>query len=383
MKKLNRRKFIRNNTIALAAAPLVMGAGLPDTREEEIRPKIQFTRDGLDFSPNEYSRLLERLTIENNIVDDYSRFGVVERLEKKFATLLGKESAIFMPTGTLANHIALRKHAGENRKVLLQQVSHVYRDTGDGAQTLSGLHLVPLAYDKTSFTLEDVMSAIENVSRERVRTGVGAISIESPVRRKNNQVFDYSEMKRISEYASNEGIKMHLDGARLHNAVVHTGVPAIEFSSLFDTVYISMYKDFNAASGAILAGDDEFTRDLYHTRRMFGGGLPQVWPFAAVALHYADSFEDDYRESLRRFSAFSSLLNRSGRFKVEQVENGTNVFRLSVFGTDPETFRQNLEKVDVSIPAPAGENFFFPKTNNTLLFIEPDELAERFKNALE
>jgi threonine aldolase len=103
--------------------------------------------------------------------DYYSNTGVVEEMENKFAKLLGKESAVFMPTGTLANHIALRKLADNNRKVIVQEQSHVYNDTGDCTQTLSGLNLIPLGKQKVEFSLSDVEEIIAATKREGLKPG--------------------------------------------------------------------------------------------------------------------------------------------------------------------------------------------------------------------
>ncbi|RLD80647.1 MAG: amino acid lyase, partial [Bacteroidetes bacterium] len=290
MSELNRRNFVKlSGATALGIPFLSFSDREPELFLNKTQQKVKFTRDGIDFSPEEYAALLSKLLTKNKlVVDSYSRGGVVEDLEKKFADILGKESAVFMPTGTLANHIAIRKLADNRKKVIVQAESHIYNDSGDCAQNLSGLNLIPLAEGKTTFTLAEVKNAINRTDNGRVKTDIGAIMIESPVRRTDNEMFDYDEMKKISVLAIQNNIKMHLDGARLFNAVAHSKISAKEYAKLFDTVYISMYKNFNAASGAILAGTKEFCKDLYHIRRMFGGGMPQVWPFALVALNYAD-----------------------------------------------------------------------------------------------
>jgi threonine aldolase len=379
---MNRRKFLRNNTIALAGAPVLLSAGLPGLSNATSSTRVHFTRDGLDLNPAEYSDLLTRICKGSAVVDNYSRFGVVEEMEKKFAEMLGMESAVFMPTGTLANNIAMRLHAGNKRRVLLQSVSHIYNDTGDGAQTLSNLNLIPLAPGLTTFTLDDVIAAVKRNDRGRVKTGIGVISIESPVRRKNNEMFDFEEMRKISVFARSRGIKMHLDGARLFNAVAHSGISVQDFAELFDTVYISLYKNFNAASGAVLCGTLQFTEGLYHTRRMFGGGMPQAWPFAAVALHSADSFLPDYADALKRFKVFSDTLNSRDEFDISSIDNGSNVFEMKVKVQDPARFRSKLAEMNIDLPAPVG-NTFYAKTNITLLRIEPKELAGIFIEALK
>jgi len=389
MIEINRRDFVK-------LGGLLGIGGMLDARGLSLDPKktdslsgmqkaVKFTRDGIDLSPLEYSRLLFELAETGKIeADNYSRGGIVEELEILFADLLGKESAIFMPTGTLANHIALRKLAGEDKKVLVQAESHIYNDSGDCAQILSGLNLVPLAPQRATFTLDEVEKTIKKVNSGRVLSRVGVISVETPVRRMREEMFDFKEIKKISAFARGQGVKMHLDGARLFIASVHSGIPPAEYAAEFDTVYTSLYKAFNAASGAILAGTKEFTKDLFHLRRMFGGGMPQVWPFVAVALHYARSFIDDYTNALENAERFFKLLGKNKTFRIEKLSNGTNIFKLHVKGVDLQTFRQKLRQNNIHIPPPAGnEGGFFMKTNVTLNRISPEKLAEVFVDALQ
>src|SRR5439155_13110220 len=105
----------------------------------------------------------------------------------------------------------------------------------------------------------------------RVPTPVGAIQIESPVRRKQGELFDFDAMQKVCAMARENQIGLHLDGARIFLASAYTGISPAQYASLFDTVYVSLYKYFNAASGAILAGPKRLLDGLYHTRRQFGG----------------------------------------------------------------------------------------------------------------
>ncbi len=383
----SRRDFFRTTGLTAAGLGAMSFSPVTSTDNKELarlRSAVKFTRDGIDMHPAEYAALLMQLAEEGKVpVDHYSRFGVVEQLEKTFARMLGKESAVFMPTGTLANHIAVRKHAAlrGGRRVIVQADSHLYNDSGDCAQTLSGLNLLPLAPGKTAFTLAEVQEAVAVTAKGRVKNRVGVISIESPVRRHYNAMVPYDEMKKISVWARSRGIALHMDGARLYNAVAHSGIPAPIYAALFDTVYVSLYKDFNAASGAILAGPKAFTAELYQTRRMFGGGMPQVWPFAAVALHYAPSFLDDYKKAMETANKLISLLSRNPRFRVERVPNGTNVFLLHLKDADPEKFRKKLLEQNIELPPPApGFNGFAMKINTTLLRSTPEEIYGSMKD---
>jgi threonine aldolase len=355
------------------------------TKDLNQMPKtVQFIKDGIDLTPLEYSRLLSEMAEAGKIsADDYSRGGIVEELEIQFAEMLGKESAVFMPTGTLANHIALRKLAGENKKVVVQAESHIYNDSGDCAQILSGLNLIPLAPQRATFTLAEVRSTVQKANSGRVLSPVGVISIETPVRRMREEMFDFEEMKDISAFARSQGIKTHLDGARLFIASVHSGIPPSSYAAEFDTVYTSLYKAFNAASGAILVGPKEFTKNLFHLRRMFGGGMPQVWPFAAVALHYAHTFLMDYSNALKKAEQFFTFIAENEAFRIEKLSNGTNVFKLQVRSPDLQRFREKLRQKNIHIPPPVKEEgAFYMKTNVTLNRVTPDELAKNFFEAL-
>ncbi len=164
-------------------------------------PILQFRSDGLGLSPAEYARLLAEIAERRGIdVDDYSRGGVVAELEERMAALLGKEAAVFLPTGTLANHLAVRRLTqGRGRRVLVQQESHLWNDEGDCAATLSGLTLVPLAPGRATITLAEIEQAVAGAPEMRVAVPVGAISIETPVRRVAGKAFDPAEMQAISD----------------------------------------------------------------------------------------------------------------------------------------------------------------------------------------
>ena len=155
----------------------------------------------------------------------------------------------------------------------MQEQSHFYNDSGDCAQTLSGLNLIPIGENSVEFGLSEVENIVNKTKTGRVETKVGVIFIETPVRRQQDRMFVFDNLKPITDYAKNNEIKTHLDGARLFVQSVHTNLEPAKYGELFDTVYTSLYKCFNAASGAILAGSKNFTANLFHERRMFGGGF--------------------------------------------------------------------------------------------------------------
>jgi threonine aldolase len=344
--------------------------------------RVYATGDGVPHTPKEYARLLARLTEGDGVApDSYSIGGAVEKLEQRMAATLGKEAAVWLPTGTLANHLAVRMLAGSRRRVLVQAESHLFNDCGDCAQTLSGLTLVPLARGKATFSIEDVEGAAYDAQMGRVLTPIGAIQIETPVRRRNGERFDFEQMTRVAAWARAHHVGLHLDGARLFLEAAYTGKSVREYTSLFDTVYVSLYKYFNAGSGAILAGPKTLLADLFHTRRMFGGGLPHVWPYAAIAMHYAEGFEGRFRKGVETSEAVIQALSRNSNFAIERIPNGTNIFRLRVFGVNAPVYQMRLTDAGVSAANPAGD-WFAMQVNETWGRAPAAEIIRRFVAAL-
>ena len=384
MPPLTRRNFAGACVAAGALGPLeALARAVSSTAAEASAPRppvVDLVGDGIPLSPAEYATLLARLTQAGLAADEYSRGGAVEVLEAQFAKLLGTEAAVFMPTGTLANHLAVRTLAGPRRRVAVQETSHLYNDSGDCAQTLSTLNLVPLAPGEATFKWEDVDRLLSRTASGRVATSVGAISIESPVRRLRNQAFDFAEMERISKEARARGIALHLDGARLFAAAAVSGRAPAEYAALFDTVYVSLWKCFNAAGGAVLAGRKALLADMYHARRMFGGALWNAWPYAAVASHYAEG----YLERLRRaFAVADDLVARLAsdpELEAKKIPGGTSVFLLRPRRADPERMRKRLAQEGIVLPPPQ-DGAFWPRVNETLAGASAAELAASIQRA--
>ena len=382
---MNRSQFLKLSAVtALFPALGFPSSFLINPVFDNKKAISSFIGDGLNLSPTAYVKLLSELTAKATIeADNYSRGGTVEVLEKTFAGILGKEAAIFMPTGTLANHLAISALAGENRRIIVQEESHVYNDTGDACQSLSNLNLIPLGAGKATFTLDEVNHAIKKAESGRVASKIGVISIESPVRRKSGEVFNLEEMKKISGFAHEKNIKMHLDGARIFLESAYTGISVKEYAALFDTVYVSLYKYFNAASGAILAGSKEFIGPMYHVRRKFGGGLSEAWPYAAVAGYYAAGFSERYEKSVAIAEEFIKKIQNKDRFAIHRITSGTNIFKLEVKGIAIEEFVKNLKVNGVIARADNSScNCLLMQVNESLLTTNAAELENIFMNSL-
>jgi threonine aldolase len=342
---------------------------------------VRMSGDGIELSPRDYASLLADLMKGREIVDDlYLLGGEIERFETRWAELLGKERAVFMPSGTLANQLALRALAGDRRRVIVPETSHVYNDTGDASQTLSGLTLMPLAPGKATFSCAEVEDVLSRTASGRVATEVGAILVESPVRRLRGEMFDRDEMRRLSAFARERGIGLHLDGARLFLASAYTGISPAEYATHFDTVYVSLWKYFNSGFGAILAGPRKDLEDMFHVRRMFGGNLAQGWPAAVVASHYMDGFLDRMRAAVQVSEEFYAAIGSQAAFSVERVPGGTNLARVTVKTDDRARFASRLEERGVRLNA-GGTGPFTLAVNETWTRSSGADLARAFEQS--
>ena len=377
MPEISRRGFVGAGALATAAAGL---PAFPETPATSAAGRVDMTGDGPELTPAEYAGLLTRLVAAARFEpDEYGLGGAADEMEKHFASLLGKERALFFPTGTLANHVALRALANGRRRVVVQDVSHVYNDTGDSAQSLSGLNLVPLAPGRATFTWEDVQKVLERTSSGRVRSDVGVVSIESPVRRLRGEMFDLEQMKTVSREARSRGIRLHLDGARLFIASAYTGIPPADYCALFDTVYVSLWKYFGAPNGAILAGPAEVMEGLFHVRRAFGGALWSVWPCAVVARHLSDGFQGRLRIAIDISEELLRALADDARFAIDRVPHGTNVFGLR--GVEPKAFKESLRARGIDLPPANADGVFTLKVNETWARRTGTDLARTFRQA--
>jgi len=266
--------------------------------------------------------------------------------------------------------------------VVTQAESHLANDAGDDCATLAGLRVVGLAPGEVGLTLEEVRAEHARARASRVEVGIGAISIESPVRRKLGGVFDFEELGRISAWAESEGIGRHLDGARLFMAAAYTGIPVDRWAGLFDTVYVSLWKYFNAGSGAILAGPADLLEGLFHTRRMYGGALVRGWVYAAVALHYLDGFEGRFKRGIAVSEDLFGRLEEHPAFTVHRDSGGSNVFVLEVRGTDPGVFRERLAVAGISMREPRGDGSIIVQVNETWAAAGAEELGRRMVASL-
>jgi threonine aldolase len=251
---------------------------------------------------------MRRAMAEAEVGDDV--FGddpTVKALEQRTADLLGKEAAVFVPSGTMANQIAVGVNTQPGDEVLCGATSHVYVWEGGGMARLSGATARPFEGDGGLLSVDDLRDAIRPDDPHYVRTRL--VCLENTHNRGGGRVHPMESVAAIGRWARGHNLLMHLDGARLMNAVVASGRPAREWGQEFDTVSICFSKGLGAPVGSALAGSDEAIRRARRLRKLFGGGMRQAGILAAAALyaleHHVDRLEEDHAHARMLGEAFA------------------------------------------------------------------------------
>ena len=391
MKDFNRRNFIKMSGLSVlpvlaTAVPLLAVAEKTDPFPDEA-DRVYFINDGPLYKPTEYIAKLQEINKGNAIERDfYGDGGHVDKLLKKFISITGKQAAIYMPSGTMANQLAIHVLSGENSKVFVQETSHVYRDEADAAQSTFNKRLIPLGKAETGFTVEELQQAIAYHDQGEVfKSGIGAISIEIPNRRTDGAMMTIDEIKKISGYCRKNGYKLHLDGARIYMAVAWSGISVAEYASYFDTIYISLYKYLGAAGGAVLCGDKEVIGKMTHLVKVHGGAVFTNWANAAMALHHVEGFEDRLKRSIEKSKELFASLNQLPEIKINPLKNGTNIYMFSLSNKidSPKFSKLMREKYNIIIGQRRDDGTIRLMVNESLLIRDNNYIIESIKSALK
>ena len=220
----------------------------------------------------------------------------VQQLERFVAALLGKEAAVFMPSGTMTNQIALRAHTEPGDEVILESQAHIYYYEGGGPAALSGVMCRLIKGERGIFTATDLEQVLRPTDVHFPKTKL--VCLENTHNRGGGSIYPLREIKAIAQVCQRNSLKLHLDGARLWNACVTTKVSEADYVKSFDSVSVCFSKGLGAPIGSALAGSQAFIERARRFRKMFGGGMRQAGMMAAGALyalkHHRARLEDDH-----------------------------------------------------------------------------------------
>jgi threonine aldolase len=253
---------------------------------------------------------MRQVMAEAEVGDDV--FGddpTVNELERRTAELLGKEAAVFVPSGTMANQLAIRCQTQSGDEILLDANSHIVWYEAGAPAALSGVSCRVLPGERGLFTAEQVKAAIRPANIHFAPTRL--LTLENTHNRGGGSIWPLAQLQQVCDVAKEAGIRTHLDGARLWNASVATGITEADYSKSFDSVSVCFSKGLGAPVGSALAGSMEFVQKARRFRKQFGGGMRQAGIIAAAALyaldHHRARLADDHANARRLASGLSKI----------------------------------------------------------------------------
>ena len=255
----------------------------------------------------------------------------VNRLQERVAALLGKEAALFVPSGTMSNQVCVKTHTQPGDELLLETTCHIYNYEAGGPAVLSGVMCRTLDGDFGVLDVTQLEGKIRPDNEHLVRTRL--VCLENTHNRGGGRVYPLEKIQAISVWARANGLALHLDGARLWNAVMASGVPAAEWARHFDTVSVCFSKGLGAPIGSALAGPRAFVARARKVRKLFGGGMRQAGVAAAAALYAVDHHVERLADDHRNAQVIAQAVADTPGLRLTPPEVETNLIWLDV---DPE-----------------------------------------------
>src|SRR4051794_8893735 len=284
-------------------------------------------------------------------VGDEQRFEdpQVTELCARVASLLGFEAAVFLPSGTMCNEIAFRLHIRPGGdEAILHRTAHPIIAEAGGPAAFAGAMMQPLDTPRGMFSGDDVRGALRHPGRYLPRSRL--VSVEQTTNMAGGRVWPLELLRDVVGVASEHGLRLHMDGARLMNAVVASGVPAAEMTAGFDTAWLDFTKGLGAPLGACLAGSDELIEEAWRYKQMLGGAMRQAGIVAAGALYALDHNVERLAEDHANARTLALGLAEIDGVTVDPDEVETNIVFFSV--ADARGLCAALERQGVRMGAP-------------------------------
>lgn len=295
----------------------------------------------------------------------------VNALTARVAALLGKEAAVFLPSGTMCNEIALLVHCRPGDEILCDRTSHILNYEAGGPAALAGAVMTPIDGARGVYTGDQLRAAIRPEHRYGPRPRV--VEIENTANMGGGTVWPLDVMQEVGEIARTAGLTVHLDGARLMNACAASGVPAADYAAVADSAWIDFSKGLGAPVGAALAGDADFIHECWRWKQRIGGAMRQAGVIAAAALYALDHNLDQLGDDNANARAFAATIAASPAFGLDPatVDSNIVIFDL-VGGGDAAAFVARAEaEADVRIGA------IGPSTLRAVTHLDADANAVR------
>ncbi len=275
----------------------------------------------------------------------------VNRLCTEVAERLGKEAAVFLPSGTLCNEIAMLVHCRMGDEIYAHRTTHIINYEAGGAAALAGASVHALDGERGIYTAETLRAALRGENRYEPRPRL--VEIEQTAQGGGGAVWSLDDIQEVAALAKARDLRMHMDGARLFNAVVASGVSAHQFAAPFDSVWIDLTKGLGCPVGAVLAGSARFIDEAWRWKQRLGGAMRQAGILAAAGLyaleHHVDRLAEDH-ENARRFGEIVSR-GEGVRLVFETIETNLIFVDVSGAGVSARDVRARLEDRGINVGA--------------------------------
>jgi threonine aldolase len=255
----------------------------------------------------------------------------VHKLEGRTAEILGKEAAVYMPSGTMTNQIAVRTHTSHGDEVLTEAESHIYYYEAGAPAAISGVMFRLIRGERGIFSGEDVKAALRPPNMHFPPTTL--ICVENTHNRGGGSVWPIEKIAEVAAVARENALNLHLDGARLWNASVAGGIGETEYARHFDSVSVCFSKGLGAPVGSVLTGDSEFIDRARRFRKMFGGGMRQAGIIAAGALYALENNRRRLAEDHANAKLLAEALGQIPGIKIDVSDVETNLVYFDVPGS--------------------------------------------------
>lgn len=275
----------------------------------------------------------------------------VNELCEQVAALLGKEAAVFLPSGTMANEIALMVHCRPGDEVFAHESAHIINFEGGGPSALSGAHVRALTGVDGRFTADELRGAIRPESRYFPRARL--VEIEQTANLAGGTVWPIADIEAVTAVARENGLSVHMDGARLPNAVAASGESFTRYGALVDSVWIDLSKGLGCPVGSVLAGSSPFIEEVWRWKQRIGGAMRQAGFLAAAGLyafeHNLERLADDHKNAKRLGQMLSAV--EGVTLAPGVVETNIVFFNVSATGLDANAISAGLEAQGINIGA--------------------------------
>ena len=273
----------------------------------------------------------------------------VDALCDRMAALLGTEAAMFLPSGTMCNRVALLAHCRPGDGVLAHATAHILSAEGGGAAALGGVQITPLPGARGQFDVATLQAAL--LPRSRYAVAQTLVAVEQTSNLGGGAVWPLPTLRQVADWAHAHGMATHMDGARLLNAVVASGVPAAEMAAGYDSVWLDFTKGLGAPLGAVLCGSADFIERAWAWKQRLGGALRQAGICAAACLYALDHHVARLAEDHAHAAALARALGQIEGIAVEAPETNLVFFDTRGTGLRATDLAERLRGLGVLVSA--------------------------------